>query len=148
MDWKESRLVNRLLPALAVVGTVGLVGALGMAQEGGSRLAQREETAGHKFKNIKLLKNLPANQLIPLMEGINASLGVRCDFCHVINADHTGFELDTKPMKNMARKMIVLVNDLNAHQKILDRKATCYMCHHGHPEPESRPPMEERRPGR
>jgi hypothetical protein len=91
------------------------------------------------FKNIKVLKNLPADRLIPTMHDWNTALGVECGFCHVVAADHTGFEKDDKPAKNMARQMVTMAMDLNKHQKILGEKVTCYMCHHGRQEPETRP---------
>ncbi|HZO86688.1 MAG TPA: c-type cytochrome [Chthonomonadaceae bacterium] len=103
---------------------------------------KKPPTAPQRFKNIKVLKNLPADQLIPVMEKINASLGVRCDFCHVINPNHTGFERDDKPTKGIARQMIVMTQSLNAHYQILGKQASCYMCHHGHPQPEINPPQQ------
>ena len=58
------------------------------------------------FKNIQVLKDLPAEQLIPVMREYNASLGVKCDFCHVISPNHTGFEKDDKKMKQTARHLV------------------------------------------
>lgn len=124
-----------ILPALAL-------GVLSIAQE---TPAAKPQTAKQKFKNIKVLKDLPADQLGPLMRQFNTALNVKCDFCHIINPDHSGFEKDDKPMKEEARKMILMSNDLNAHHKILDKKSTCYMCHHGHPEPETTAPPTEPR---
>jgi hypothetical protein len=104
------------------------------------------ELASKRFKNIRVLKNLPADRLIPVMRGWSESLGVRCDFCHVEGPNHTGFEKDDKPTKRMARQMVTMTEDLNKHQRILDNRATCYLCHHGKPEPEARPGAEG--PGR
>jgi hypothetical protein len=95
------------------------------------------KTAAQQFKNIKVLKKLPADQLIPAMRLYSASLGVNCGFCH----DRGGFQLDTKPEKNVARQMIVMTDSVNAHYRIVDHKATCYMCHHGHEQPETRPSL-------
>jgi len=95
-------------------------------------------------KNLKVLKDLPPGQLIPVMRQFNASLGVRCDYCHVINPDRSGFDRDDKPQKGAARKMILMVKDINAHQKVLANKATCFMCHHGSAKPETAAPMEMR----
>jgi Photosynthetic reaction centre cytochrome C subunit len=135
-----------VLLAILVLGAALSLGVLGAAQESKPAPSAKTQTARQRFKNIKVLKNMPADQLLPAMQGINASLGVRCDFCHVVNPDHTGFERDDKPTKRIARQMMVMTGDLNAHQKILEHKATCYMCHHGHPEPETQaPPMA--RPG-
>ena len=126
-----------VLPAL-------LLGALSIAQDK-SPNSQKPQTSKQKFKNIKVLKDLPADQLGPLMRQFNTALNVRCDFCHVIAADHSGFEKDDKPMKDVARKMILMTNDINSRHKVIDKKATCYMCHQGHPEPVTRAPIAETR---
>ncbi|HZV59194.1 MAG TPA: hypothetical protein VFF42_02575, partial [Candidatus Eremiobacteraceae bacterium] len=49
--------------------------------------AQEPKSAGQKlaeeqFKNIQALKGIPADQLIPAMQFISASLGVDCEYCH------------------------------------------------------------------
>ena len=41
------------------------------------------KTAERQFKNIQVLKGIPADQLMPTMQFIAASLGVECEFCHV-----------------------------------------------------------------
>ncbi len=125
-----------LLPILAVPTL--LLGVLCLAQEGSKKPAKME-TSGKKYKNIKVLKDLPADQLIPLMHKINTSLGVKCDACHVINADHTGWEKDDKPTKNIAREMIVMTQNLNKREKSVNKRVTCFTCHHGNLEPEGMP---------
>jgi len=124
------------LLALGVLGATVLPGELGTAQQGTPPPDAKPQTAQQRFKNIKVLKKLPADDLIPVMRNINASLGVNCGFCHVVNADHTGFEKDDKPAKNMARQMIQMTNGINSRFKVVDRKVTCFTCHHGHAEPE------------
>src|SRR5712691_7451632 len=54
------------------------------------------------YKNIQVLKGIPAGELIPSMQFITASLGVECDFCHVERA----LDKDDKKPKQTARKMI------------------------------------------
>src|ERR1700689_2831448 len=61
------------------------------------------------FKNIQVLKDLPADQLQPSMQFIAASLGVQCDFCHVRGAD----EKDDKQTKLAARHMMQMTMDIN-----------------------------------
>ena len=137
MHYRISRLGRRGLLAAALVTPLALVGVLVHAQEGQKPTTQ---TSKEKYKNIKVLKDLPAADLIPYMHAYNTALGVKCDFCHVVNADHTGFEKDDKPMKGKAREMIVLVKDLNGKYKTVDKKATCAMCHHGQAEPQTTMP--------
>ena len=111
-----------------------LLGVFSFAQD-----AKKAETSAQKYKNIKVLKDLPADQLGPLMHKINTSLGVKCDYCHVINADHSGFDLDTKPQKQKAREMIIMTREISKRQKTLEGKANCFMCHHGSAEPAMAP---------
>ena len=59
-------------------------------------------TAEQFYKNIQVLKGFPADQLMPSMQFITASLGVQCDFCHLENA----FEKDDKETKQTARRMM------------------------------------------
>jgi hypothetical protein len=103
----------------------------------------KAQTAAQRYKNIKVLKTLPADRLIPTMQAVNASLGVRCDFCHV----GRDFPSDGKPEKNVARQMILMTQRLNAHERILDKKATCYMCHHGNATPQTQAPPPPPPPG-
>lgn len=138
--------------ALLVIGgliPVFLLGAAGLTYVRAQQPPPKPDKTPSvkKYKNIKVLKDLPADQLIPVMHKIDDSLGVKCDFCHVIKPDHTGFELDDKPTKNVARSMITMTNDINKHQKILNNKATCFLCHHGKPEPENLPPTAGPGPG-
>lgn len=130
--------------AAGVLVPLVLLGGLG----GNSAAASKKvPTARQKFKNIQVLKNLPANQLIPTMRQFNASLGVQCGFCHVIGGNHGGFELDTKPTKRTARKMLLMVQDMNRREKVLGGGTTCFMCHHGRPEPERQAPPVAELPG-
>jgi photosynthetic reaction center cytochrome c subunit len=85
------------------------------------------KTAEQVYKNIQLLRGVPADQLIPAMQFITASLGVQCDFCHLENA----FEKDDKEPKQTARKMIQMMWALNKDDFRGQRKVTCYACHRG-----------------
>ena len=139
MHYRVPQLARRGLVAAALIAPLALFGVLVHAQEG-KKPGAMAMTSKQKYKNIKVLKELPADQLIPYMHAYNTALGVKCDFCHVINADHSGFDKDDKPMKLKAREMIVLVKDLNGKYKTIDKRATCAMCHHGHAEPETSMP--------
>jgi outer membrane lipoprotein-sorting protein len=89
------------------------------------------KTAEQGFKNIKVLKEIPADQLMPAMQFMAASLGVQCDFCHVEGQ----FDKDDKKPKQTARKMIQMVMTLNKETFDGHREVTCYTCHHGSSQP-------------
>ncbi len=96
------------------------------------------KTAGQAFKNIQVLKTIPASQLFPTMLFIASSLGVRCSFCHVRDR-----ALDTKRAKLTARKMIrmeLAIDDANFGGR---KVVTCYTCHRGSPHPEGVPAITE-----
>jgi outer membrane lipoprotein-sorting protein len=91
--------------------------------------------AEEQFKNIQVFKGLPADQLIPAMQFITASLGVECEFCHVQGA----FEKDDKKTKQTARKMITMMSAINKDNFEGHREVTCYSCHRGSAEPVATP---------
>src|SRR5271168_5548528 len=91
--------------------------------------------AEEQFKNIQALKGIPADQLIPAMQLITASLGVECQFCHVEGA----FEKDDKKTKQSARKMMEMMFAINKDNFEGHREVTCYSCHRGSTDPVATP---------
>jgi hypothetical protein len=93
------------------------------------------ETAAEYYKNIKILKDLPAEQLPITMQFIAASLGVGCDFCHV-TGPQGGFDRDEKKPKDTARKMLRMVETINTQQFEGRQQVNCTTCHHGNNRPD------------
>jgi photosynthetic reaction center cytochrome c subunit len=93
------------------------------------------KTAAEEFKNIQVLKNIPADQLIPTMQFIGASLGVECEFCHV------GHEMDKddKKAKKTAREMMRMTFAVNQNNFSGEREITCNTCHRGSIHPQAIP---------
>jgi hypothetical protein len=98
-----------------------------------------ELTAEKKFKNIKVLRSMPASQMLPVMHLMRTSLGVSCDFCHVTEGEQ--FELDTKKEKETARHMIQMVLDINKNNFEGRTVVTCNSCHGGKEQPVAVPPI-------
>lgn len=90
------------------------------------------QTATQAYKNIQVLKELPARQLLPTMFFMRASLGVSCKHCHV-DFDH--FESDANRVKQEAREMMRMVEALNRDHFEGERRVTCNTCHRGQPRP-------------
>src|SRR5467141_2933731 len=99
------------------------------AAAAGPKLAEEE------FKNIQALKGVPADQVIPSMQFIAASLGVECEYCHVAHAN----EKDDKKPKVTARKMINMMMAINRDNFEGRREVTCYSCHRESADPVSTP---------
>lgn len=129
--------MGRRWAGLAVV--LGLGGAI-LAQGGAPAAAGKpagEVTAAEQFKNIQVLKNIPASQLLPTMRYITVALGVRCSFCHV----EGNFASDAKPHKMIARHMMEMVFAINKNHFNNRPEISCYTCHRGSSHPEGVPPM-------
>ena len=145
--------IKRSIAALAAMGF--LLGFLQLvpvhdrrtlAQEaaGAGSAAQAEQapavkTAAEVYKNIKVLKDIPAYELIPTMEFISASLGVRCDYCHV---EHH-FDQDTKRPKQRAREMMQMMFAINKDNFHGHMEVTCNTCHNGSAHPVGIPEVAE-----
>ena len=99
----------------------------------GSPIAHK--TAEQAYKNIQVLKDTPADRLFPAMQFMTASLGVRCEHCHVEHA----FEKDDKEAKKTARQMMQMMFALNHGTFSGKREVTCYSCHRGSLKPETIP---------
>jgi hypothetical protein len=105
------------------------------------------------FKNIKILKGVPAGRLVNIMNmGFGRSLGVSCGFCHVLQK----WDLDDKEEKNTARLMFAMVQTINRDfiSKIPNDSGpqpvvNCMTCHRGMPRPmgPDRPPPGNRPAG-
>jgi hypothetical protein len=90
-----------------------------------------------EWKNITVFTGVPSVQLLPIMNYMRTSLGVRCEYCHV--AEERKYQLDDKPAKRRAREMILMtraINDANFGGRTV---VTCQTCHHGATIPASVP---------
>jgi photosynthetic reaction center cytochrome c subunit len=88
---------------------------------------EKGKTAGEFYKNVKVLKDVPAAEIHPAMEYITTALGVGCGYCHVPGK----FDSDDRHDKNVARSMIKMTIALNATVFDGKRELTCYTCHRG-----------------
>ena len=138
-------LLTRGVPRLAMVGAGIVLAGTMIAIEARSPQSQpantnAPQTAGQKYKNIQVLKDIPADQLIPTMQFITAALGVECDFCHTEGADkRLEFDKDDKKEKKTARQMMQMMFAINKNNFDGERQVTCNTCHRGSPHPEAIP---------
>jgi len=106
---------------------------IGASQKSDSEMPTRK--AESVYKNIQVLKGIPADGIIPSMRFVAASLGVHCNYCHVVGH----FDKDDKKPKQTAREMMRMVLRINAISFGGTREVTCNSCHHGSTRPESIP---------
>ena len=97
--------------------------------------AAPSKPAEDAYKNIQILKGVPAERLPVIMGLFARSLGVNCAYCHVAG----DFANDSKPAKQTARKMYEMVNATNRDSFGNSGTVTCWTCHRGAAKPESQP---------
>ena len=152
-------------PALPTMGVGGIPGPGGPggqgrrpnpAQQDTARRAQvdsimraiagkEQQPAGQVFKNVKLLKDMPAAAFLKNMdENYGRGLGMGCGNCHVIGK----YDEDTRKNKRVARDMQEMTDYINsvrlANIKELDEdfvKVTCVTCHAGSGHPKTTMPV-------
>jgi photosynthetic reaction center cytochrome c subunit len=97
-----------------------------------------KKPAGEVFRNVQLLKDVPADRFLRMMDiGYRQSLGVTCDYCHVEDR----WEADEKRPKRAAREMILMTRMINDHLGKLteidtqDAAVNCTTCHRGYVKP-------------
>jgi hypothetical protein len=83
-------------------------------------------------------KDTPRQEIITTMQGFAQALGVQCTYCHVGQAPQFDFAADTKPTKNVARKMILMSREITAKLPEVTGKPAaevtrlrCATCHRG-----------------
>jgi hypothetical protein len=111
------------------------------------QLAARDDTrpAEQVYKNIQVLKGVPADKLLQTMKYFTRALGVRCEHCHVTAPGSQipgfgAFSKDDIEAKQTARKMIQMAGAIG--RDFFPGKAgpTCWTCHRGNVKPEIEPP--------
>ena len=83
------------------------------------------------FKNITVLKGIPVDEFMNTMGFISASTNYNCIDCHVepkVEGDWSVYAQDT-PRKETARRMILMVQEINRTNFKGVRVVTCYTCH-------------------
>jgi hypothetical protein len=96
------------------------------------------EPAGTVFKNVQMMKTVPAGQLLTVMDqGMGRALSINCDGCHIT----TDYASDSLARKGRARIMLNMVNTINTDPNLLTklgpgrggapRVVQCVTCHRG-----------------
>jgi hypothetical protein len=136
-----------------VVGGLGTAAACllcaalagGQATPGGQTApAEKPQMAEDVFKNVQVLKGIPMDEFMGTMGFFAAALSLNCTDCHVAEAlsDWNKFADDT-PLKQTARKMILMVRTINQANFGGRPMVTCYTCHRSSDTPKVVPSLTE-----
>ncbi|MGH7653693.1 MAG: photosynthetic reaction center cytochrome c subunit family protein [Gemmatimonadaceae bacterium] len=117
--------------------SIGTLRTATTAQLMKSIAGKENEPAGTVFKNVQLLKDMPAGQFLTFMDQtVGRGLGRNCTDCHVANQ----WDSDSLGRKKTARLMIGVMQGINNDllTKLPARngntpKINCITCHRGNP---------------
>lgn len=94
------------------------------------------------FKNVQVLKGIPADEFMSTMGFFSASLGISCGDCHTAESGGDWAKYaDDSDRKRRTRGMIAMVNLMNKNFFGGKRELTCYTCHRGSTTPETTPDL-------
>src|SRR5271165_318924 len=123
-----------------VVALIGCIAALTV--DGQQAPEEKPLMAEQVFKNIKVMKGIPVGEFMDTMGFFAASLGLNCVFCHVSESlENWDKFAEDVPRKNVARQMILMVNEINKSHFGGRRALTCYSCHRGAEHPKVIPSL-------
>jgi hypothetical protein len=101
------------------------------ASASGQAAPPKQLMSEQAFKNVTVLKGIPVDEFMDTMGFISASTNYNCIDCHVepkVEGDWGVFAEET-PRKATARRMILMVQDINKTNFGGARVVTCYTCH-------------------
>jgi photosynthetic reaction center cytochrome c subunit len=105
---------------------------------------QKPQMSEEAFKNIQVLRGIPVNEFLGTMGFFAASLGMNCTDCHGDeSAGSWAKYADDTPLKQTARRMVLMENLINRSDFGAIRMVTCYTCHRGVQHPEVTPSLAE-----
>ena len=133
--------MRAILWAMASISVVWLLAApiIGAQDTSG-----RPQMAEDVFKDVQILKGIPVDQFMGTMGFFSASLGLNCTDCHVEESGGNWARYaDNTARKQMARKMMLMVNTINRTNFNGRQVVTCNTCHRGITRPSIMPSLDQ-----
>ena len=145
MTFSGRRTMTGAVVGAAIVFLLGLVSVAGLRAEASAKAGQAGPAQGAQlsdtvFKDVQVLKGIPADEFMDAMGMFSASLGYDCASCHSpdIKDDRAAFAITT-PQIRRARQMVMMMNSINETNFGGRPLVTCFTCHHAQFPPESIP---------
>ena len=130
-----------------VLGTTALWGLTvafvnGQAVAPARTAAQSQMLAENVFKNVTVLRGIPVDEFMGTMGVFSAALGFSCEDCHTASSnDWANYAKDVSPRKQMARRMVTMMTELNKQYFGGRQVVTCFSCHRGANRPKATPSL-------
>lgn len=117
---------------LSVIGLLGLCLCGVASVSAQTDAAQKPLMSETAFRDVQVLRGIPASEFIETMGFFAVSLTANCTTCHGdSSAGSWEHYADNTPLKSAARRMVVMMNAINQANFGGKREVTCYTCHRG-----------------
>ena len=94
------------------------------------------------FKNIQVLRGIPVDEFMGTMGFFSASLGLNCTDCHIGESGGNWVRYaDDNDLKRTARRMMLMVQNINRTNFGGRQVVTCFTCHRGSDRPTVMPSL-------
>src|SRR5262245_34409973 len=127
-----------------ILGGLGTVVAslLAVGFASGQAAQERPQMAETVFKNVSVLKGIPVDEFMDTMGMFSAALSMNCTDCHTSDSTSSWeqFAADTE-LKKTARRMVLMMNNINRTNFQGARNVTCWTCHRGDQRPKVVPSL-------
>jgi photosynthetic reaction center cytochrome c subunit len=134
--------IRQLMLMAAVVGLIAITFATRGIDLFGQAAAPKGQMSEQAFKNIQVLKGIPVDEFMGTMGLFSAALSVCCGDCHTgAGGSNPKWEADP-PRKQIARRMVQMVNTINRENFGGRQVVTCWTCHRGSQKPSATPPID------
>lgn len=130
MQFRSRRVIGGALVLLTALflGSVALRAGQGAPADA----VQRPPMAEAVFKNVQVMKGVPADEFMASMGFISNALAVNCTYCHLGEGGGGWAEYARdNDKKQRARQMILMMNAINRTYFGGRRVVTCVSCHNG-----------------
>jgi outer membrane lipoprotein-sorting protein len=104
--------------------------------------AQNQLLAENVFKNITALRGISVDEFMGTMGVFSSALGISCEDCHTGGSNNWElYAKDVNPRKQMARRMVAMMADINKQHFGGRQVVTCFSCHRGSLRPRVTPSL-------
>jgi photosynthetic reaction center cytochrome c subunit len=94
------------------------------------------------FKNVQVLKGIPADEFMGTMGVFSAALGMSCENCHAANdSKWENYAADNTELKKTTRRMVAMMAGINKSFFGGRQMVTCFSCHRGGDHPKTTPDL-------
>ena len=103
----------------------------------------RSPMAEDVFKNLTVLRGIPVDEFMGTMGFFASATGLNCTDCHVEESGGSWARYaDDNALKQMTRRMVVMVQTINKTNFGGRQVVTCYTCHRGNSRPSVMPSLD------